>query len=606
MSADGVKGGGRVDRGHRPDPTIATGPPRDPATDPGYDLDRTPAEPLPVLAPPGVGVTTPPVPTFAPLREAAYRKIWSTAVVSNLGTFLHLTAAPWLMNDLTRSPLLVSLVTTALTLPRLLLTIPAGALADAFDRRNLMITGNVVSGVSTAAMTVMAATGAITPTWLLALSFGLGVGNAITLPAQQTLVPDLVPQAMRAQAITLNSAAFNVARAVGPSLGGLLVGAGLTAASFGLNTATFAIVILVLLTFPRQPAEDDSRHHLWRAAALGMRYVRFTRPILVLIVLTALFTLTATSVQTLLPNVSSDDLGLGAGGFGLLYGVFGIGALGGVLGRERARARLGRHMLPGAVTVFGVFGVVFGLAPSVWVAGVALAACGLAWVFTMITLNASIQTLAPRWVRGRVVSLYLLAIGLQPVGAFLAGGLAEGIGAGASVAVLCGATAVLGLVALRIDLPVLGDITEPAPPDDVTVPRHVAQVAGTPVLITNTWEIDPADLEPFVAELRELRRTRLRTGARRWSLYRDANRPHRITEFFVVADWEEHLAQHARLDAAAAEVIARARAFDVADGPVTRHLAGLDILDASAPPIAEQMLTVHEELHRTDGSLPLT
>ncbi|HUG83216.1 MAG TPA: MFS transporter [Euzebya sp.] len=545
------------------------------------------------------------IPTFAPLREAAYRKVWSTAVVSNLGTFLQLTAAPWLMHELTGSPLMVSLVTTALTLPRLILTIPAGALADAFDRRSLMITGNLIGGSATAAMAGLAFVGMMTPTWLLGLTFVLGVGSAISLPAQQTLVPDLVPPAMRAQAITLNSGAFNVARAVGPSLGGLLVAAGLTAASFGLNAATFALVVAVLLSFPRQPAEDESRGHLWRAAALGMRYVRFTRSIRVLIVLTGLFTLTASSVQTLLPSVSSEDLGLGAGGFGVLYGVFGAGALVGLLARDRARARLGRWMLPGAIATFGLGGVAFGLAPGALVAGLALAVCGVAWVFTLITLNASVQTLAPRWVRGRVVSLYLLAIGLQPVGAFVAGVLAEWIGPGRSVAVLCAGTAVVGLSAARTELPVLGDLSEPGPPEDFAMPSHAAQVAGTPVLVTTTWEIAPAELEAFLHELRKLRRTRLRTGARRWSLYRDANKPYRITEFFVVADWDEHLAQHGRIDAAAAAVIARARAFDrTANGPVTRHLAGLDILDPGAVPIAEQMLTVHEELHRTDGSLP--
>ncbi len=526
-------------------------------------------------------------------------------MVGNVGTFLQLTAGPWLMNELTGSPLLVSLVTTALTLPRLILTIPAGALADALDRRNLMIVGNLISAAATGGMAALALTGTITPTTLLALSFALGVGNAVTLPAQQTLVPDLVPADMRAQAITLNSAAFNVARAVGPSLGGLLVGAGLTAASFGLNAATFVLVTAVLLSFPRQPAEDESRGHLFRAAALGVRYVRFTRPIRLLIVLTGLFTLSATSVQTLLPNVSSDDLGLGASGFGLLYGIFGVGALAGVLLRERLRVRLGSAMLPGAITLFGIGGVAFGLAPGPFSAAAALAVCGVAWVSSLVTLNSTIQTLAPRWVRGRIVSLYLLAIGLQPIGAFVAGLLAEVSGSGNAVAMLCAATVLLGILAFRFDLPVLGDVVEPVPADDMTIPRHASQVAGTPVVVATTWQIDPDDIQAFLADVRELRRTRFRTGAKRWSLYRDADRPHRITEFFVVADWEEHLAQHSRIDAAAAAVIARARAHDIDDGPITRHLAGLDILDVNAPPIGEQMLTVHEQLHATDGSMPL-
>lgn len=546
-----------------------------------------------------------PVPTFAPLQVPEYRRVWSAALVSNLGTFLQLTAAPWLMNELTGSPLLVSLVTTALTLPRLLLTLPAGVLADAIDRRTLMIVGQVVSALSVAAMAVLAALDLITPTALLALSFALGIGTAISLPSFQTLVPDLVPRPFRAQAITLNSAAFNVARAVGPSLGGALVAAGLASLSFGLNAVSYLVVVAVLLSFPRQAIEDPGHQTMWRAAATGVRYVRFTRPIRILLLITALFALTTASVQALLPNVSSDDLGLGASGFGLLYGAFGTGALMGALSRERARARFGRALLPGSVLGFGIAGIVFGLSRVPLLSGAALLLAGVGWVWTLTTLNASIQILAPRWIRGRVVALYLVSIGLQPIGALLAGLIAEAAGAGVAIAILTSFTVLLGIVALRLDLPVLGDIEEPMQPEDWAMPRHARHVAGTPVVIATTWEVDPDQLEEFLGVLRDLRRQRFRTGAHRWSLYRDADRPHRITEFFTVHDWEEHLAQHARMDAESSEVVIRARSFDRADGPITRHLAGLDIIAGDAPPLAEQMLTVHEELHASDGSVPL-
>ena len=287
--------------------------------------------------------------TFAPLRVPAYRRIWAASVVNNLGTFLQLTAAPWLMNELTGSPLLVASVTTALTLPRLLLTIPAGVLADILDRRSLIIAGQVISLVAVALMTVLTLSGTITPALLLGLTFALGVGTATQLPAFQTLVPDLVEPSLRAQAITLNSAAFNVARAVGPSVGGLLVAAGLTGAAFGVNAATYLAVTGVLLTYQRQPTEDRSGTHIWQQAATGVRYVKFTPRIRVLVALTGAFIVTATSVQSLLPSVASDDLALGAGGFGLLYAAFGVGALLAVLGRERIRARLGRRMLPGSI-----------------------------------------------------------------------------------------------------------------------------------------------------------------------------------------------------------------------------------------------------------------
>jgi hypothetical protein len=258
---------------------------------------------------------------------------------------------------------------------------------------------------------------------LLALTLLLGCGTAVAMPAFQTLVPDLVPRPLLPQAITLNSGAFNVARAVGPAIGGLLVAAGLVVFSFGANAVSFLVVVAVLLTLPRDQIErvvGQSRRHLLRATAVGVRYARFTRDIRVLLAITAGFTLTAASVQALLAPVAV-ELGLGGTGFGILWGAMGVGALVGVGTRERARIRLGSRMVPASIALFGVGGVALGLAPNGIVAGVGDARCGLSWVWTLITLNATVQLLAPTWVRSRVVSLYALVVGIQPVGAFLAG-----------------------------------------------------------------------------------------------------------------------------------------------------------------------------------------
>jgi MFS family permease len=547
------------------------------------------------------------VTAFAPLRVPAYRRMWPASTVSAIGTFLQMTAGPWLMLELTGSPLMVSLVTTALLLPRMLLTLPAGALADVMDRRTIILAGHLVSAVPCVVLAALAWTGRITPGTLLMLTFLIGTGNAIGLPSFQTLVPDLVPRPLLAQAITLNSAAFNTARSIGPSIGGALVAAGLTHVAFGANAVSYLAVVGVLLTFPKDTVEDRSQRHLWRSTVVGLRYVRFTRSIRVLIVLAAVFAVTTACVQALLPSLASDDLGLGAAGFGVLFGLFGAGALVAAGTRERIRMRLGRRMLPGTITAFGCAGIALGLAPHPGLAAVAIFACGLTWVWTLTTLNASIQLQAPRWVRGRIVSLFLLTMGLQPIGAVLAGLIAESFGSGRAVAAMTALTLVLGIASFRIRLPVLGELREPeaAPiPESPISATHAEQVGGTPIVVTTTFEIDPARLEEFLEIMRRLRRTRLRTGATRWSLFRDASQPHVVTEMFSVPDWQEHLAQHARIDAAAADTIRHARAFDVTGRPRTRHLAGLD-LDRDAPPLSDQLLTVHADLHRTDGSIPL-
>lgn len=551
-------------------------------------------------------MTDDPVPTLAPLGVPAYRRMWGAATVSHVGTFLQLVAAPWLMLDLTGSPFLVSVVTAALTMPRLLLTVPAGAIADMVDRRNLLLVGQSYNAVVVGAMAVLTWQGLMTPVVLVTLSFALGVGTAVNLPAYQTLVPDLVDRPLVPAAVTLNSAGFNVARALGPALGGAMVAAGRAELAFAANAASYLAIVAVLATFQAEGSDDD-REPVWHAAATGFRYARYTRPILVILLVTAGFSITAISVQTLLPNLTADDLGAGAGGFGLLYGLFGGGALVGALTRERVRnAVRGERMLPGAIAGFGLAGMVVGLAPTPLVAGLGLAVAGAFWVWTLTTLNATVQLLAPRWVRSRVVSLYLLAFaGIMPLGSLLAGAVGEWLGAGNAITVLTAGTVTLGLASTRLRLPVLGEIREPATPDDLAIPVHAEEVAGSPVLVVTTWEVDPADLEDFAAVLRELRRQRMRTGARRWSVFRDADRPTLITEVVEVMDWDEHLRQHGRIDTEAADVIRRARAFDRAGGPQTRHLAGVALFDASAPPIEEQLRTVHADLHARDGSIPL-
>lgn len=520
-----------------------------------------------------------PVPTLAPLRVPAYRRIWSAAVVSHLGTFLQMTAAPWLMLELTGSAFLVSLVTTFLLLPRLLLTLPAGALADVVDRRTLLIVGNLIGSVAVATMAVLAGLDLLTPELLLGLTLLLGCGTAVAMPAFQTLVPDLVPRPLLPQAITLNSGAFNVARAVGPAIGGVLVAGGLVVFSFGLNAVSFLVVVSVLLTLPRDQIEravGQSRRHLLRATAVGVRYARFTRDIRVLLAITAGFTLTAASVQALLAPIAV-ELDLGGVGFGILWGAMGVGALVGVGTRERVRLRLGNRMVPASIALFGLGGVAVGLAPNGPVAVAGMLVAGLSWVWTLITLNATVQLLAPTWVRSRVVSLYALVVGIQPVGAFLAGVLAESTTSGTAVAVATAITLLLGLYALRLDLPVLGRVEEPRSAGLEVLDEHLRVDVRGPVVVTRDWEVAEEDVHEFLDTMRLARRIRRRVGARSWDLHRDALAPNRFTEVVRYAAWDEQVAQRTRLDATDLEVLQHLRALDVNGAPGTRHLQPVDL-----------------------------
>ena len=334
-----------------------------------------------------------------------------------------------------------------------------------------------------------------------------------------------------------------------------------------------------------------------QSVGVGLRYVRFTRPILQLVAVTAMFMMTAISVQSLMPNVASDELQVGSTGFGLLYGLFGLGALFAVAVRDRVARRFPRRMLPGSILVFGVGGVVLGFAESAAVACIAVAVAGIGWVSTLVTLNATVQTLAPRWVRSRVVAVYLLAIGVQPFGAALAGVLAEFVGPGNAIAILNTVTVILGLVLLRLDLPVLNEIAEPVPASYSPAQPHGTRQVGGPVVVANTWHIDPEQLDEFLGLVWRLRRVRMRSGASGWSVYHDVDHPNRITEVMILAGWDEHLAQHDRLDHEAVQLLLRARGFDQRGEPSTIHWATLDLNGRDASSSADRLLGQHAELH---------
>ena len=288
--------------------------------------------------------------------------------------------------------------------------------------------------------------------------------------------------------------------------------------------------------------------------------------------------------------------------YGLLLGAMGAGALVAAVIRKRLSDRLGARAVPATVTLFGLAGMTVGLAPSVWVAGGAMVLSGLAWVLTLTTLNASSQMMAPEWIRGRAMSLYTLAFsGVFPIGSIIAGALADLIGAGRAMTLLTAATTGLGVMAPRFRLPILGEIEAPEFNEDRPAPEHV-DTEGGPVMVLNTWTISRADLAPFLELMSDIRLIRLRTGAYRWRLYRNADDPHRLSEMFLCRSWEEHLAQHRRIDDASAALIRKARDFATDGGPTSRHLVAVDV---DHPEDWEPLIVAHEEYHRVDGSVPL-
>lgn len=539
----------------------------------------------------------------APLRIRQFRSLWIASIFSNVGSFLQAVAGAWLMLELTGSATWVGLMAASTTLPLLFLALAAGAVADLVNRGKVLLVSQIVMGLAAAGMATITHLDLVTPARLLGLSLLLGVGVAFNLPAWQAMVPDLVPRGMVASAVALNSVAFNVARAVGPALGGLIVATAGPQLAFSLNALSYLGVIAVLAVLTRRlGTADRDASSVANAIANGIRFARFTKPFRMLLLLASLFALTSAVIQTVLPN-RTEELGGSADTFGLLLGAMGLGALVGAFTRQQVVESLGARSIPITISLFGLAGIATGLAPTPWWTVPGLLLAGMAWVWTLTTTNATAQLMSPEWVRGRAMSLYSLAfVGILPLGSILAGTLADLIGSGAAMVALSIGSVVLGLSAPRFGIPALADVETPEFTDEEPPNAHIATEGG-PVMMVNTWLIDGQDLDTFLQVMNEVRLVRLRTGAYRWRLYRNASDPHRLSEVFLTISWEEHLAQHRRIDDASAGLLRRAREFDRDGGPITRHLVAVDVED---PGDWEPLLAAHAEYHSNDGSIPLS
>lgn len=548
----------------------------------------------------------------SPLRIARFRALWSASIFSAIGTFVQSVAGSWLMLELTNgSNTWVGLMVASSTLPLLFFSLTAGALADMFDRAKIMVLAQSIMAVSALSMALLTHFGRMTPGILLLLGLMLGMGGALNLPSQQALLPELVPREMIPSAIAFQSAGFNAARAVGPAIGGAIVAAYGAAIGFGVNSISYlamiAVVLYVASTLGPRERENTT---MFSAVTMGIRYARYTEKFRNLLTLSALYAITSAVVQAVLPGYTTELRGT-AGTYGFLLGAMGTGALIGVATRNRITER-GVHLIPFGIFLFGVFGILLGFVPNLALAAVCMAGCGAFWLLSLSTMNTTAQLIAPDWIKGRAMALYNLSFsGIAPLGSILTGVVADQVGIRATLISFSIGSVVLGLLTPRFRIPKLEEIEEPAFTIADSLNPHLGQEVDEsiseegPVVVLNTWVVDEADIPEFLKVMQQLRLVRLTTGAYRWGLMRNVSDPTRFTEVFANHSWYDHLAQHRRIDDDAAAVIKRARAFDRSDGPMTRHLISVDVLEAIDEYDYMRTLSSHEEMHATDGSIPL-
>ncbi|MEV4352463.1 MFS transporter [Actinoplanes sp. NPDC049596] len=507
---------------------------------------------------------------WAPLRIAAYRSLWLALLASNIGTWMQTVGAQWLLVEESGSDTLVAVVQTASTLPIVLLALPSGALADTLDRRRLLIAvQSALVGVG-AVLTVLTLTGHMPPALLLTLTFALGAGQALTAPAWQAVIPELVPRSQLADASALGAISMNLARAVGPAIAGVLIartGAGVV---FGLNTLTFAVFVLALWRW--RPAADgltEIPERFGAAVRAGGRYVRHSPVVRRILLRAGVFLIPGSALWALLPLVASRRLGLGSGGYGVLLGAVGAGAVAGavLLPRLRARWSVNRLLLIAGVVFTGVF-VVLGLARSELAVVLVLLPAGVGWVMVLSSVNAAMQLFLPNWVRARGLAVYQMVFaGAQAAGALLWGALSDATGLVAAHLAAAGVMAA-GVLTLRW-WPMLDTAGMDRDPAAYWPEPHLVlepdQHDG-PVLVTVSYPVSADHEEEFTEAMRAVRLGRLRTGAVQWGLFRDGEDPGRFVEAYLVPSWDEHWRQHTGrltgVDRAAEE-----RALALADGP---------------------------------------
>ena len=517
---------------------------------------------------------SPPAPR--PLASPVFRALWIATIVSNIGTWMHDVGAGWLMTSLSPDPLMVALVQAATTFPMFVLALPAGALADIVDRRKLLMGAQLFGLLSAAALAALTLAGLTSAPILLLFTAAIAMGAAFSAPAFQAIVPELVPQPALQQAVALNSLGVNIARSIGPALGGLIIAAAGPGAVFAVNSVS---ILGVLIVFARWRRVAPERHlpaeHMVGAMRAGLRYAMRAPELKVVLIRSVGFFLFASGLWALLPIIARRDLELGPAEYGGLLTFMGLGAISGAMLLPRLREHMGVNAITRAASIL-LAAAMAGLSQTgqFATAAAALFVAGLAWIAMMASLNGGAQATSPGWVKARALAVYLLVFqGSMAAGSTLWGSVASAMGVPGTLllaaALLVAASLILAW-RFPLDRASTLDLAPSAHWPAPIVDGSVEHDSG-PVLVTIEYRVEPAKLADFFAAMQEMRRIRRRDGAIHWGVYEDTASPGTVVETFTVESWLEHLRQHDRVTNADRVRQEELAAFLTDDAPQVRH-----------------------------------
>jgi MFS family permease len=532
---------------------------------PAHQLDPTLVYILGTMLEPGRNVTQVSSSPWSPLRIRLFRNLLIADLVSDIGTFMQTVGAAWLMTTLTSSSIYIALIQTASALPFFLLALPAGSIGDIFDRRKLILGTEIWMFTIAAVLTVVTFAGGMTPWLLLLLTLALSLGDALEAPTWRAIFPELVKKEDLTPALALNGIEFNLARAVGPGLAGLIIAAVGIATTFLFNALSFLGVILVIFTWKRSAKKSKlPAETLGGASAAAVRYVRYSPGIRRLLLRSGIFIFIASSFWALLPAVAK-ELSNSALGYGLLLGFFGVGAVLGavVLQRDRSK-RSAETLVSTATAVFGAILLSTAALHSLSLLCALMLLGGGSWTVFMSLFNTMVQDLAPDWVRARVLAAYLFVFqGSVAIGSALWGFAADHTSA--RVALFVSGIGLSATLLLQFIFPLPDAAIDLSAWNHWGKPSMFEEYAIDlgPVMVTVRYVVDPAKEPDFLAEIYRYERVRRRDGATRWGIFFDAESPQTYLETFLVDSWLEHERQHDRFTVSDLEVEKRVLSYTV-------------------------------------------
>jgi MFS family permease len=515
-------------------------------------------------------------PAGNPFRHRAFTVVWIATVVSNVGGWMYSVASGWLMTSLDSNAFIVAMVQVANSLPMFLFAIPAGALADIVNQRRFLIVGESTITLVSVAFAAMVWLHLITPASLLVFSFVVTVGSAMTAPAWQAVVAKLVPKPDLPSAVAANSVGVNVSRAVGPALGGVIIGTLGIAAPFWLDAFSNVGVIAALIWW-RAPTRSTSAlppEPFASAIRTGLRYARYNSFLRATLIRTAAFFVFGSAYWALLPLVARTQIAGGPALYGVLLGAIGAAAVGGAFLLRRLREKLGADSLVAAASLGTALATaLFALARHPATAIVASFIAGASWIAAVSSLNVSAQVALPEWVRGRGLAMYVTVMfGALTIGSAVWGQLASVTSLPAALLVAAAGAVIAIPLTWRWKLQTGANVDfSPSMqwPDPVTT--HTIEADRGPVLVTVEYRIDPKNRVAFLHALGQNSHERRRDGAYDWGIFEDPADDGRFIETFLTDSWLEHLRLHRRVTKADQISEQAVRRFQIGDGPKTTH-----------------------------------